>query len=182
MKSHNTSNILLTSLLLSCLALGGCDTFRNTFRLTHSSPNEWDTPEPNPVLILPPDFKERPKLPPPTPGTPNPHAIPEITRVHKTVLGEEPAAPVPAPTTKGEEEIIENASKNQPATPNIRDIVDREAQEEATISGKVIAKIKHWKKTASQNLGLSQKDASDNDSKSEDEKDDGSQQEAKSES
>jgi hypothetical protein len=145
----------LTSLLVCSLALGGCDTFRNTFGLDHSSPNEWNTTEPSPGLILPPDFNSRPKLPPPTPGAPNPHAIPETVKAQKTVLGEAHSPDTSPSTAKGEQDIVEKASENQPITPNIRKIVDEEAQEESTVSGKVISKIRSWKKEAAKNLNLS---------------------------
>ncbi len=148
---------ILAPVLLCSLTLGGCDTFRNTFGLDHYSPNEWDT-TPNTSLILPPDFKGRPKLPPPTPGAPNPHAIPETVKAQKTVLGDAPSDEETASTSNGEKGIVEKASENQEVTPDIRKIVDEEAQTDSTVSGKVIAKIQSWKKEASKNLGLSNDD------------------------
>lgn len=144
----------LIPVLLCLLILGGCDTFRNTFGLDHYSPNEWDT-TPNGSLILPPDFKNRPKLPPPTPGTPNPHAIPESVKAQKTVLGDAHTGEAPVAPSRGERGIVEKASENQAVTPDIRKIVDEEAQADSTVSGKVISRIQSWKKEASKNLGLS---------------------------
>ena len=56
---------------------------------------------------------------------------------------------------EGEKDVVEKASEKQTATPNIRTIVDEEAQADSTVSGKVINKIQAWKKEASENLGLS---------------------------
>ncbi len=144
-----------TSVLLCAFVLGGCDTFRNTFGLDHYRPDEWSA-EPSPGLILPPDFAQRPKLPPPAPGVPNPHVVPETVKAQKTVLGEEHSIDTSLSTAKGERDIIEKASENQPITPNIREVVDEESQTDSTVSSKVISKIRSWKKEAAQNLGLSQ--------------------------
>lgn len=148
----------LTCVLLCSLAMGGCDTFRNTFGLDHSSPKEWDTAEPSPGLILPPDFASRPKLPAPNPGAPNPHVIPESVRAQKTVLGEAHSVHTSPSSSKGEQDLIEKASENQEVTPNIRQKVDEEAQADTTISGKIISRIQSWKKEASDNLSLSKTD------------------------
>lgn len=145
----------LTSVLLLPLALGGCDTFRNTFGLDHSSPDAWKTAEPSPGLILPPDFSERPKLPPPTPGAPNPHVVPDIVKAQKTVLGDASPVDTSIATTKSEKEVLEKASENQEVTPNIRSIVDEESQTDSSVPGTIISKIKSWKKEATKNLGLS---------------------------
>lgn len=156
----------LTPILLCSLALSGCDSFRNTFGLDHYSPDEWRA-SPSPGLILPPDFAERPKLPPPAPGTPNPHVVPESVKAQKTVLGDIPPAEPTASPTKGEKDVIEKASENQEVTPDIRKKLDEESQSDGTISSKVIAKIKSWKKEAVENLTLSKPD--ENVSESEDE-------------
>jgi len=143
-----------TPIFLCSLALGGCDSFRNTFGLDHYSPDEWRA-SPSPGLILPPGFDERPKLPPPTPGAPNPHIVPEAIKAQKTVLGDTLPTGSTASTTKGEKDVIEKASENQEITPDIREKLDEESQSDGTISGKVIAKIKSWKKEAVENLTLS---------------------------
>jgi type IV secretory pathway VirB10-like protein len=148
----------LTYFLLCLLAMGGCDTFRNTFGLDHYSPKEWDTAEPSPGLILPPDFASRPKLPPPNPGAPNPHVIPETVRAQKTVLGDTQPVNTSPSSTKGEQDLLEKASEHQEITPNIRQKVDEEAQADSTISAKIISKIQSWKKEASDNLSLSKTD------------------------
>lgn len=150
-KSSLTPFLVLTTLLL-----GGCDSFRNTFGLDHSSPNEWNTTAPSPGLILPPDFANRPKLPPPTPGAPNPHVVPENVKAQKTVLGDD-YSPDPSPSSsKSENDLLERASENQEVTADIRKKVDEEAQTDSSVSGKVISKIKSWKKEATSNLGMSQ--------------------------
>jgi hypothetical protein len=165
---------ILTSLLLCSLTLIGCDSVRNTLGLDHSSPNEWNTPEPSPGLILPPDFQARPKLPPPTPGAPNPHAVPTTVKAQKTVLGDAESMDTSTASSEGEKDIVEKASENQEITPDIRKKVDEEAQSENTISGKIVSKIQSWKKQASSNLSLSNKDEQDskdtNVPKTEDEK------------
>lgn len=158
-------NYILTSIILSSLAMGGCDTFRNTFGLDHYSPNEWSAAEPSPGLILPPDFKSRPKLPPPAPGSPNPHAVSATVKAQKTVLGSAPDHTSSPAVGRGEADIVEKASENQPVTPGIRKIVDEEAQEDDTVSAKVISKIKSWKKEAATNLRLPK--SGDNHSKDE---------------
>lgn len=149
---------ILTSLLLGSFTLVGCDSVRNTLGLDHSSPNEWNTPEPSPGLILPPDFQARPKLPPPTPGAPNPHAVPTTVKAQKTVLGDTETVDATSSSSDGEKDLVEKASENQEITPDIRKKVDEEAQAENTISGKIITKIQSWKKQASENLSPSNKD------------------------
>lgn len=150
---------ILTPILLTPLILGGCDSFRNIFGLDHSSPDAWKTAEPSPGLILPPDFAERPKLPPPTPGAPNPHVVPDTVQAQKTVLGDTSPVDTSTSTTKGERDVLEKASENQTVTQNIRSILDEESQTDSTVSGKVIARIQSWKKEAAENLGLSKKSA-----------------------
>lgn len=144
----------LTSLLLCSFTLTGCDSFRNAFGLDHYTPNEWDTSAPSPSLILPPDFAQRPQLPPPTPGAPNPHVVPESVRAQKTVLGETHGGNLPTSPT-GERDLIEKSSKDQEVTPDIRKKLDEESQSDGTIPNKVVSKIKSWKKEASENLSLS---------------------------
>lgn len=149
MKLHNNRNFAITSLALASLLLGGCDSIRNTFGLDHYSPNEWDTAGPSPELRLPPNHNERPLLPPPTPGAPNPHAESHTDKVQKTVLGNV-QRPQTAPSSgKSEKSVIEQASENQEITPDIRKKVDEEAQAQDTITEKVKAKIKE----ATKNLG-----------------------------
>jgi len=163
---------VLVSVLLCPLALCGCDSFRNTFGLDHYSPDAWTT-EPSPGLILPPDFAHRPKLPPPRPGAPNPHIIPETTKAQKTVLGDKPTVEASSTVTQGEKDVLEQASENHTATPNIRQIVDEESQTDSTVSGKVISKIKSWNKEIRDNLTLSKprKNNSDDDGKNEEKPD-----------
>ena len=151
----------LTSVLLCPLVLGGCDSFRNTFGLDHYSPDEMETSGPSPSLILPPDFAQRPKLPPPTPGAPNPHEVPASVKAQMTVLGDAPLVETSASLTKGEKDIIQKASENQAITPDIRKKLDEESQSDSTISGKVISKIQSWKKEAADNLTLSKPDKAD---------------------
>lgn len=145
---------ILTSLLLCSFTLTGCDSFRNAFGLDHYTPNEWDTSAPSPSLILPPDFAQRPQLPTPVPGAPNPHVIPESVRAQKTVLGGSHAVDLPA-STAGERDVIEKSSKDQEVTADIRKKLDEESQSDGTISNKVISKIKSWKNEAAENLSLS---------------------------
>jgi len=164
--------IYILASLLCPLALGGCDGFRNMFGLDHYSPNEWNTPEPSPGLILPPDFSNRPKLPQPTPGAPNPHIVPVSVKVKKTVLGDGEAEETHDPSSDGEQDLIEKASENQKITPDIRKKVDEEAQDDSSISGKIISKIQSWKKQAADNLSLDKKDEDGSDGKDDDDTDD----------
>jgi hypothetical protein len=159
----------LTSLFLCSFALGGCDSFRNTFGLDHYSPDEWKASDPSPSLILPPDFAQRPQLPAPTPGAPNPHVVPESVKAQKTVLGETRAVDLPA-STAGERDVIEQSSKDQEVTPDIRKKLDEESQSDGTISNKVISKVKSWKKEASENLSLSKSAQKDSDQEDSDKK------------
>lgn len=151
----------LTSALLCPLILGGCDSFRNTFGLDHYSPNEMETSGPSPSLILPPDFAQRPKLPPPTPGQPNPHEVSASAKAQKTVLGDTSPIETSVSLAKGEKDVIEKASENQTVTPDIRKKLDEESQSDSSISGKVISKIRSWKKEAADNLTLSKADKED---------------------
>ena len=158
MKVHKMKKIrIAVPLTLASVIVGACDTVRDTFGLNHSAPNEWNTADPNPPLVIPPGLFERPKLPPPCPGAPNPNAVSPETRAQNTVLGGVPVSSGSSPSapTEGENGVVEKASEKQPVTPNIRTIVDEEAQADSTVSGKVISKIQAWKKEASDNLSLS---------------------------
>jgi len=160
-KQLSYKKYFLTGFLLNTLILGGCDSFRNALGLDHSSPNEWNTAEPSPGLILPPDFASRPKLPPPTPGKPNPHAIPETAKAQKTILGDVYHIDSARTSTQGEKELIEKASENQEVPADIRKKVDEEAQMDGNVSEKIITQIKNWKKEASENLTLSRPNTTD---------------------
>ncbi len=127
-KTQKQTSKIVSFLLISPLFISGCDTFRNTFGLDHYSPDEMSTAAPSPALIIPPGFNERPLLPPPTPGSPNPHIIPDSVKAKKTVLGDAASQEASASTTKGEKDIIEKASENQTVTPNIRSLIDEESQ------------------------------------------------------
>lgn len=154
------------SAALTSVVLGGCDSVRDTFGLSHSAPNEWNTADPNPPLVIPPGLFDRPKLPPPLPGAPNPNTVSPEKRAQSTVLGNTPVAHESSmliSTTEGEKDVIEKASEKQTATPNIRAIVNDEAQTDSTVSDKVIGKIQAWKKEASENLGLSKPKEGDTD-------------------
>ena len=140
------------------LLLGGCDTFRNTLGLDHYSPNEWNTAEPHPGLILPPGFENRPELPLPRPGETNPHIIPQAVRAQKTVLGDDAPTDEAPLNTEGEKDIVNKASGDQKINSDIRSTVDREARENLqseTVPGSIIARIQSWKKEAANNLRLS---------------------------
>jgi hypothetical protein len=151
--------VFLSSALLFS---GGCDSVRNTLGIDHQSPQEWNAAEPSPGLILPPDYANRPTLPAPRPGDSNPYVVPLSEKARKALLGD---AHSPSPefgnvTQSGEsehseKEVIDKASESQEVTPNIREIVDEESQVDTTVSGKIISKIKSWKKEAIDNLDLS---------------------------
>ncbi|MBM3468250.1 MAG: DUF3035 domain-containing protein [Alphaproteobacteria bacterium] len=159
-------------ILLCSLVMVGCDTFRDTLGLTHRSPNEWNTNEPNPTLILPPNFEQRPKLPPPTPGAPNPHAVSETERAQKAVLGsKQPAETSSIPASKSERAIVDKASEDQSITPNIREKLDEEFQTDSSVSNRLIEKIKTWKKTAANNLSLSKTEEEKADEKTDEDAD-----------
>lgn len=162
-KIYAVASLTLTSVAL----LGGCDSVRDTFGLNHSAPNEWNTADPNPPLVIPPGLFDRPKLPPPCPGAPNPNAVSPEKRAQNTVLGgtlvsHDTSGSFSA--TEGEKEVVEKASETQAVTPNIRTIVDEEAQADSTVSGKVIRKIQAWKKEASDNLSLAKPDENEENS------------------
>ena len=160
-KKMGYKKYFLTGILFNALILGGCDSFRNVLGLDHSSPNEWNTAEPSPGLILPPDFASRPKLPLPTPGAPNPHAIPEMAKAQKAILGDDYHIDSARSSSQGEKELIQKASENQEVTADIRKKVDEEAQIDGNVSDKIITQIKNWKKEASDNLTLSRPQTTD---------------------
>lgn len=142
--------------LFCSLILTGCDSFRNTLGLDHSQPNAWETDEPSPGLMLPPDFAQRPQLPVPNPGAQNPHAISIESKAQKTLLGKDMETEKSTLVSGAvEQDILKKASQDQVVPSDIRTTVDEESQADSTVSQKLIHKIESWKKEAAENLGLS---------------------------
>jgi hypothetical protein len=160
-------HVIISFLAIASIILSGCDSVRDTFGLNHSAPNEWNTADPNPPLVIPPGLADRPKLPPPNPGAPNPNAVSPEKRAQNSVLGSTPTlddGSIHSAPAKGEKDVVEKASETQEVTPNIRALVDEEAQADSTVSGKIISKIQTWKKEARENLSLSKPKADEEDS------------------
>lgn len=157
MRSQLKQKTIVIALLVVSILLQGCDTIRNTFGLDHTSPDAWST-EPHPGLVIPPGLHERQPLPVPQPGASNPNMVTPEAKAQKTVLGST-ISPT-APSGRGEKDILNQVSQDQPTTPNIRNLVDEEAQADGTVSGTIISKIKSWKKEATENLTNTQSKSS----------------------
>ncbi|WP_198027068.1 DUF3035 domain-containing protein [Candidatus Paracaedibacter symbiosus] len=139
--TKNKQIILSLTLLVAGTALGGCDRVRNTFGLDHYQADEFRVPT-NPPLSMPPNFN----LPVPKPGAENPGAVNHREYAQEKVVGQKVTLTKTA--NDAEKSILEKASKTSKADPNIRSEVNKEAEEEQTLLGK----LKNIGNKASSNL------------------------------
>ena len=133
--------------IYSCLCVGallilsGCDTMRSTFGLDHYQADAFDVPT-NPPLILPPDYNLRP----PTPGVQPTYAVKSSDMVQNT-LGLQPSRDASS------HHVLSTVHASHTPPENIREVINREADEESTIPGKIGEQVKDWKGEAKKNLG-----------------------------
>lgn len=137
------SHFFLLAGVLSLLQ--GCDTLRSTFGLDHYQPDAFNVPT-NPPLTLPPDYNLRP----PVDGSSSPYAQTSSTQAQTTLN----VSPAKSYTGTQSERGLMHQVKGEKETPeNIRELLDREAEEENTMSGKIQKQLDTWKKEAKKNLG-----------------------------
>lgn len=125
------NKILLTmTLLTTSVMISGCDSLHSTFGLDHYQAKEFEVPT-NPPLSMPPDYNLRP----PVEGAPNRGEVPHIEKAQEKVLGKK--VTLSKTGDKAEKSILTNASKGVKANPNIRSEVEKDAEYDETIMGKL---------------------------------------------
>lgn len=125
--------------------LQGCDTLRSTFGLDHYQPDAFNVPT-NPPLTLPPDYNLRP----PVQGAQSPHTQTASTQAQNALNVDQAKSYTGAQS----ERRLVHQIKGEGSTPeNIRELLDQEAEEENTLSGKIQKQLDTWKKEAKKNLG-----------------------------
>lgn len=142
-------HIMKRSRFLICVGLlpllQGCDTLRSTFGLDHYQPDAFNVPT-NPPLTLPPDYNLRP----PVKGAGAPYAQTASAKAQTTLN----VSGAKSYSGNQSERGLMHQVKNDDSTPeNIRELLDKEAEEENTLSGKVQKQLDTWKKEAKKNLG-----------------------------
>ncbi len=124
--------------------LQGCDTVRSTLGLDHYQADAFSVPT-NPPLTLPPDYN----LKPPTPGAGPAYAQTSDTQAQKTLNTSNAQA---YSDNKLEGGLIGKVSTYSTPPTNIRELVDKEAEQESTLPGKLGKQIDDWKKQAKDNF------------------------------
>lgn len=132
----------ITSLLSLSLLLSGCDSVRNTLGLDHYQADAFAVPT-NPPLVLPPSYN----LTPPKPGAAPTHAQTSETKAQSVLQVEDAKVHSGSGTEK---QMMQNAQVKTPE--NIRELVDKEAADEATLEGKLNKQVKSWKEQAKENF------------------------------
>lgn len=123
--------------------LSGCDTIRSTLGLDHNQANGFDVPI-NPPLVLPPDFNLRP----PKPGAPPTYAHVSGVEAQKALKTYDAQI---ASDKRSEAEFVGQLQKAPPVD-NIRDIVNKEAEQEGNLSGRLGQQVDKWKSEAKANF------------------------------
>lgn len=128
----NKTKILFLFVGLSLMA--GCDSIRHTFGLDHYRADEFSVPT-TPPLSLPPSYH---LSPPQAPTETGPTALQDRTpHAQKALLGRT-VQPLPAQTQGVEDKLLATARADATGAPEkIREIIDQEAQEEGTITGRL---------------------------------------------
>ena len=125
--------------------LQGCDTLRSTFGLDHYQPDAFNIST-NPPLILPPEYN----LLPPVEGAKSPYAQTSSSKAQTTL---NISSAKSYTNNQSERGLINNVKNDENIPENIRDILEKEAEEENTFSGKVKKQLDTWKNEAKKNLG-----------------------------
>ncbi len=127
----------------AALSLGGCTDLKRAVGLEKVIPDEFAVVKSAP-LAIPPDFNLRP----PRPGAPRPQEETSTQVAQKTVFraGEQQAAlPPPAKErSAGEDKLLQQAGAAT-AAPNIRDVVNREAEDTAPLDNGFVDKLLFWR-------------------------------------
>jgi hypothetical protein len=122
--------IYLMAIVAAGAALSGCDQLRNTLGLDHYQADPFRIPV-NPPLSMPPDYNLRP----PVPGAPNPGDVNHKEKAQEKMLGQKVS--LEKTPSDAEKSILSHTHQTTVADPNIRAEVDKEAEEEKTLFGKL---------------------------------------------
>lgn len=134
-------NLTITLSTLAVL-LSGCDSVRNTLGLDHYQADEFAVPT-NPPLVLPPHYN----LTPPKPGAAPAHIkTPDAQAQHALQTAD---AKIHS-GSGAEKQLVKNTKVA--TLENIRELVDKEAADDATLEGKLNRQVKSWKEQAKENL------------------------------
>lgn len=126
--ANNTQVLFFIALAGSTLA--GCDHMRNTFGLDHYQADEFKVPT-NPPLSMPPNYDLRP----PMPGAENPGTVNYRDYAQEKIMGQKVA--LAKVTSETEKSILHNALKTAKADPDIRRKINKEAEKDETLLGKL---------------------------------------------
>ena len=125
------------------LTQSGCDSVRNTLGLDHYQADAFSVPT-NPPLVLPPDFNLRP----PTPGTAPTYAQTSQNQAQETLI----TANAKVYSGNTSEERLLSYTGHSTLDPNIRKLVDEEAEREGSSEGKVNDWLKKKSEEAKKNF------------------------------
>ena len=131
----------LLSIILSVLALGGCEKTREAVGLTKQPPDEFSVVTRAP-LKLPPDYGLRP----PKPGVKRPQEVLPIDKARGTLFRRSDTIKKMVKSTKisrGEASLLINAGAES-ADPKIRQLIDKENRGLVETDRKFLKKIIFW--------------------------------------
>ena len=131
----------LISVILSVLALGGCEKTREAVGLTKQPPDEFSVVTRAP-LKLPPDYSLRP----PKPGVKRPQEVLPIDKARGTLFRRSDTIKKMVKSTKisrGEASLLINAGAES-ADPKIRQLIDKENSGLVETERKFLRKIIFW--------------------------------------
>ena len=127
------------------MALGGCDTVRETVGLTKRAPDEFTVVTKAP-LVIPPDFSLRP----PQPGARRPQETPPRERARRALVGSgrqgaaaANASPAAGPRSGGEGALLKQAGALD-ADSSIRKTINRETTQLAEQDSSFTDRILFW--------------------------------------
>jgi len=122
---------------LAALLLTACGDVREDLGLGRNPPDEFAVVE-HPPLSMPPDFGLRP----PRPGAPNPQTVDTAARAQESLFNGDMSAQGSG-ASAGEDALLANAGAAK-ATPNIREIVDRESAQKVVASPHLVERLTDW--------------------------------------
>lgn len=131
---------LLIISLLSATILGGCARVKEELGMTRRTPDEFSVVKRAP-LEIPPDLNQVAALPTPRPGMQRPQETSPEQAAQAAILGS--PVPVSQQASSVESAILQKAGATN-ADNNIRNVVDREAVENAEKNRPVAKRIMNW--------------------------------------
>jgi hypothetical protein len=125
------TRLALLALLLPLAACGGDGNVARTFGISRDTPDEFRVTTRAP-LSMPPDFTLRP----PTPGVSRPQEMSQRAQAEATLIPDSALARGPAPTTPGQQALLQQAGPPPPA--NIRTQVDASANIDRSLTDRLM--------------------------------------------